>query len=326
MSTPDSAPKRPKLTEDQIVGICQRFMDAAPTAIEYPGGRGRRSAVAVIGDRRVVVSLRASVGRARLEASVLSRLQDTGLVPHLIGRKDTLVVQAYVPGSRLSQVLDSATPTDASEFLKSASTSLVDLQNAASDAGLQDIAPEIGARPGWTKDLLGVPAHLARIMGLPMPQLDFDTLAALLTPATPVFVKWDARPGNAIVGADGRLCWFDWEHCGLRAESDDLAWLLADEWSPSSLDAERHAAGLTGDGAERLFTMEILHSCVRMSLILARKGDGPWWSHQACLEQDRVGVTEAHLRRLATRMQRWLPFAPCLFDLRRLAETIEAKH
>ena len=52
---------------------------------------------------------------------------------------------------------------------------------------------------------------------MPPPELDEPSLIALLRVKTPAFIKWDARPGNAIVNKNGTITWFDWEHCGCRS-------------------------------------------------------------------------------------------------------------
>jgi len=48
-----------------------------------------------------------------------------------------------------------------------------------------------------------------------------------------------------------------------------------------------------------------LHTCMRLLLVLKHKGDGAWWSAEACERADRVGVTAQAARRLCARGARW---------------------
>ena len=54
------------------------------------------------------------------------------------------------------------------------------------------------------------------------------------------FVKWDCRAGNAAIGPDGCLRWFDFEYSGLRHGAEDFAWLIADEvYLGAEIEADR---------------------------------------------------------------------------------------
>jgi hypothetical protein len=122
------------------------------------------------------------------------------------------------------------------------------------------------------------------------------------------------------------LCWFDWEHCGLRSSSDDLVWLLADEWSPPSPKVENDALLECADQSSQFlskirasfYTMGVLHSFYRLALIVNRKGLGPWWDHAECLKLDRIGVTRGHVKRLCDRGIRWSEHASHLTPFRPL--------
>lgn len=51
---------------------------------------------------------------------------------------------------------------------------------------------------------------------IPAPAIPAAQIFDLLTLLKPRFVKWDARPGNAMVNEEGQVHWFDWEHCCAR--------------------------------------------------------------------------------------------------------------
>ena len=150
---------------------------------------------------------------------------------------------------------------------------------------------------------------------MPAPPLDEPALVELIAIDRPEFIKWDARPGNAIARGDGAVAWFDWEHCGARNRLDDVAWLLGDEYTPDLPAAEdRLLAGYLGAleepwpverAREYLWTYGSLHACVRLGLILYNRGEGPWWDAGYCLERDKVGVTLEAAERLCGRAARW---------------------
>lgn len=293
----------------EIEDLCRRLLGAPPDRIETPGGEARKTVVAVIDDRRFVISKRASPARARLEAEALRHLEATGAVPKLIGVEGCWVLQEHVSGIRLTEALQQSDAIQAADLLDQAVVSLVALKEEAARSGLDRIVPRIGVRPGWTSDLVDMPSRLANQLGLPAPQLDRDAFLAALDVPRPCFVKWDARPGNFLVRTDGSLCAFDWEHCGLRSALDDSVWLICDEWSPDIPACERRmlrtVAKREGRDLNRLardFAVRaVLHTCVRLSLVFDRKKTGPWWNPAACLEYDRVGVTPTHVQRLCQR-------------------------
>ncbi len=296
----------------------------SPAAITgFPGGQSRKTLLCKIEDQTYAVSERRSPGRAKLEEEILRVLGPRGLSPNVIRRDGELVVQEYVEGIRLSEALDQAGPDRAANLLDAAAKSLLQIHSAGLETGIASRVPRIGQRPGWTADLAAAPARLAETLGLAVPDHDFGTLLHA-DPSTPrVLNKWDARPGNAIVRPDGRICWFDWEHAGSRRQVDDLVWLFADEWTPDAdavIDRQLAALQQGETGAQAPITDQfrafgVAHSSIRLSLILSRKGDGPWWDHAASLKYDRVGVTRTHAQRVADRAGRWASETPCIQGL-----------
>ena len=228
-----------------------------------------------------------------------------------------------VVGQRLTAALHNAGPARQAALLTSAGQSLLAIRRAAEKAGLLRIVPQIGLRAGWLDDLMTLPGRIATNHGLSVPDLDHNALRDLISPQRPAFVKWDARPGNAMLRPDGTLCWFDWEHCGQRSPFDDAAWLLADEWSPDCPDAEAEilaalaqAGGIAAkEATDRFHAMAVLHSFVRLSLILSRKADKAWWSYENCLKYDKIGVTHLHFSRVCLRGARWVESTALLMPL-----------
>ncbi|MHA6325190.1 phosphotransferase family protein [Roseivivax sp. CAU 1753] len=295
--------------EAWLIELCNAVFDAQPTTIDYPGGVRRKTCLIEIGGERFAVARRKSVGRARLEAAALHHLAPTGAVPEVVAVRGETVVQRAVAGQRLSESLDRADPMEAADMARKAIRSIGDFQACAGETELSRLAPRIGERPGWLEALVATPQRVADRLSLRRPDYDMERLVKILAPTQWAFIKWDARPGNAIVTPGGSICWIDWEHCGRRRAVDDAAWLLADEWCPHIPGMLAHAAESLEDSSRdvyaALIAMAVIHSFIRMELILRRKASGPWWCHSACLKHDRVGVTPDHMVLVADRAMRW---------------------
>lgn len=313
----------PRVLDEEISAICSELLGAVPTGITYPGGRDRKTIIANVGDREIVVTKRSSASRGQLEALVLRTLGDSPSVPELLGHKGNFVLQSKLDGQRLSEGLEFADRETRKKLLISAGKSLIELQVKANENGLLTEAPRIGDRKDWHLDFSKAPDRLAEQISVTAPSYDPQALASNISVRLPSFVKWDSRPGNAMVDTKGTVGWFDWEHCGVGSAEDDLVWMLADEWSPNVPEAEfellKHLAITHETDFEilvpRFHTKAVLHSIIRLGLILRRKGDGPWWNAASSLENDRVGVSPAHVKRVVNRACRWAGAQPHLRSL-----------
>ena len=157
----------------------------------------------------------------------------------------------------------------------------------------------------------------------------------LLHIRTPHFIKWDARPGNAIARRDRTVAWFDWEHCGARNQLDDVAWLLADEYVPDWAAVEHELLGRYLDrfagesgidqAADNLAAFGTFHMCVRLGLIVRHKSDGSWWDREYCLSRDKVGVTLEAARGTCAKAARWAERTPLTEDLVPWFEAVAAR-
>lgn len=314
----------PRVNTDEIASICRAILGADPAGVTYPGGQDRKTVVATVAGREVVVTKRSSGSRASLEALVLRTLGGESGVPELLGHRGQFVLQSKLQGQRLSEALELGELARRKSLLVSAGTVLIELQSKANASTLLDRAPKIGVRDGWQRDFARTPERLAELIGVQDFEVDIDPIVEVLEVRLPSFVKWDSRPGNALVDTSGQVGWFDWEHCGVASAEDDLVWLLADEWSPNVPEAEFELLKLLAETrevefnalVERFHTKAVLHSMIRLGLIFRRKGDGPWWSAKSSLENDRVGVSLAHVRRVVARADRWASSHAHLRDLR----------
>jgi hypothetical protein len=284
--------------------------------VEQPGGRLRRSVRLFLEDRSVIVTKRRAPARARLEAEVLQVLADQGApVPGLLGFDGVWLIQEDLGSSRLSQALAAMHEAEAEGLLENAIAGLAAAQQAGRERGLDRQVVAIGKNADWIATLATIHRRIGEQLQLSAPALPTDRLVAQLRPQRPAFIKWDARPANAAIRADGAVAWFDWEHCGCRHPLDDVVWLLCDEYTPDLPKAEEQLIGrilpwfLNGSAQDvaydYLMTFGALHGAMRLSLILTEKADGPWWDPARCLDLDSVGVTLEMALRLCRRSARW---------------------
>jgi hypothetical protein len=236
-------------------------------------------------------------------------------VPRLLAFDGTWLIQEDVGGRRLSEALAEAGPEEVERLLDSALASLDRLHRAGRAEGLERRVVALGSSPDWRRRLLGRAGIVAGQVGVPAPRPPEAALIELLRLREPWLIKWDARPGNALVGAGSRLTWIDLEHCGCRNRLDDLAWLLGDEYVPDLPEIEarlldRHlpifAEGWDpGEAAGYLAAYGTCHGLVRLSVILDRKGKGPWWDRRRSLAADMPDVSKEAALAVARRAQRW---------------------
>jgi hypothetical protein len=305
----------------ELAANCGSLLGQDVASIEYPGGRSRRSCRIILQDgTTAIASERSRQSRARTERLVLGELSAQGVaVPRLLasdGKK--LLIQQEIPGQRLAQALHKADDRVLESLLDTALGSLATTQQAGSAAGLDTRLKKLGDSREWLAGLLERPAVIGRILDVPAPRftaLQLEDLLTLLAMRSPRFIKWDARPGNAMAHADGRVFWFDWEHCGVRNRLDDMAWLLGDEHVPEhaaveSRLIEKHLARYADDlsiaqARSYLSAYGVFHLAVRLGLIFKYKVKGDWWDHDYCVNHDKVGVTAECLKRVCARGARW---------------------
>lgn len=226
-----------------------------------------------------------------------------------------LLIQEEIVGVRLAESLNGQTEAQFEAVLDASLASLAETHRAGSDAGFDTRLATLGDSFEWLVGLLDRPAVIGDILEVPAPMPDLSRLESLLAVRSPRFIKWDARPGNAMVAKDGTVFWFDWEHAGARNRLDDMAWLLADEYVPDFADAEeriidKHIAHFADDlsvdeAKQYLSAYGVFHMCVRLGLICKFRLRGDWWNQDYCMDRDKVGVTWECMRRVCRRGERW---------------------
>ncbi|MCH9696726.1 MAG: hypothetical protein K0U68_01355 [Gammaproteobacteria bacterium] len=298
--------------------VWEQLLESKIDHIEYPGGRSRKTCrLHLTNGSAVIASQRNSQKHLNTEATVLKTVGDHGgNVPRLIkSDHKRLLVQQNIDGIRLSQALQTDTTDYFHQLLSNTIESLATIQKIGSDYQLDQELSVIGNHKQWIIDLLNRPAVIGHHFKCPAPMPELDKLLALFTVKTPRFVKWDARPGNAIVRADKKVLWFDWEHAGTRNRLDDLVWLLGDEFVANYPDLETRMLDdylpefadhfSLNKARDYFYAFGVFHSTVRLGLILSNKGNKPWWNLQYCLDGDKVGVTLDQAQSVCLRASRW---------------------
>ena len=307
-----------RISPEAAARACSNLIGFEADRIEYPGGASRCSVRAVAGKKSYIVTRRKHAARASLEAGVLRELRAAGApVPAVLAYDGEWLIQQDAGARRLTSALGAPDVRSAGNWAAQALGGLLLCQRAAAKTKLSQRVAPIGVKPEWLTGLLSMPGRVAEQLGLPDPEIGAVITPGQLEPRRYSFVKWDARPGNALLGDDGGARWIDWEHCGARDALDDLAWLLCDEYMPDHAGLESallkrflplfalHSNRSPEDALVYLSRFGSLHTCMRLYLVLKHKGEGGWWSPEACERTDRVGVTAQAARRLCTRGARW---------------------
>lgn len=298
---------------DRLASVCEAALGGVVADITFPGGEERSVCRIVwVDGRTAIAAVRTDSGRARLEEQVLRHLhQQAAPVPKVLFANGVVLIQEALAGVSLAQGLASATPQQCREWLAAGLNSLVAIHHAASRANLDRAVPLLGADEAWIMRHIRQVSKTGDALMIPAPPLPKQALHDILLPMHPRFVKWDARPGNAMLNTNGEVAWFDWENCGARNRLDDLVWLLCDESVPFHATIEQalleeyvplFADGVPLAAAHRYACIAgALHCSARLSLILYKKADEPWWDQEEVLLYDYVGVTLLQAQRLCQR-------------------------
>lgn len=316
-TSPDGRLSSSAYREAALRRAAERLLGVHIASVEHPGGRSRESYRLVPADGEAFIGTRRrEIERARLETRILRGLNRHDVkVPALLGSNHAhILFQQEIVGNRLSEALRTSTPDGISPLLTQALTSLAEIHDAAEIEELGQHVESLGTSDSWLRGLIARPSVIGRHLGIDAPTLDQDALLETLRVEAPAFIKWDARPGNALVRADGSVFWFDWEHAGRRHRLDDVAWLLGDEFIPDAASTEQalidrfvpvFAGTVPLDRArDYLMTYGSFHIVIRLGLIL-KYMDGEWWDLERCIAEDKVGVTLECARRLCRRGARW---------------------
>ena len=306
------AETRQKLTPENVAKLCESFFSMPVDKITAPGGKSRESLRVHFATRNIIATQRKFPGRMRMEVEVLKRLTGAGApVPAFLGGNEQIFFQADVGAERLSGHLASDDPARRDRAAKAAFESLLRIHAAGAETGLAEIVPALGESPDWVRGLIGTVHTTSEKLGLTPPSLDMPGLERRLQVTPARFIKWDARPGNASIDGDGRVWWFDWEHCGRRQGMEDFAWLAGDEFWPLDSEAVVTLLAPLLDGARAEQDLDYLthfitfHIVQRLTIIHRRFVKAGWVDAKKALKFDKIGTDPDLARRLCRHGAGW---------------------
>jgi len=327
--------RREKLTPQNVAKICESIFHQPVEKITAPGGKSRESLRVHFATHTIIATQRAYSGRMRLEVEVLRRLSEGGApVPKFLGGTEQVFFQQDVGARRLSSQLADADARSGQNIAARAFASLIQIHEAGEQAELHQIVPKLGAEKPWVAGFVNSALAASDRYKISAPTIDFGAITERLHVPCARFLKWDARPGNASIGHDGRVYWFDWEHCGARQGMEDFAWLAGDEFFP--LGASEVVAILTNLLGPKLTAPELeylgifttFHIVQRLIIIHRRFEKVGWVDVKNAMKLDKIGVDRALAVRLCDHGEEWADLSPQTRSMKRwfkdCAKTLEA--
>ena len=286
--------------QDRIRRSAEALFGARVTEVSAPGGNSRSSLRFHFDDSTVIGTLRPNFRRTHIEAFVLRALEPhCDDIPRVLGVDREVMFQSDVGARRLNRELHSADSERRVSLLAEAVAAIFRIQRAARKTELIEKLPHMGNNPGWLGNLADGADALVTFAGdLPASYDRAAVLERLHHPGVE-FVKWDCRTGNAAIGADEKLRWFDFEYAGLRHGAEDFAWLIGDESlpvAPATVQAvieDALPAEVPGGRAEYLDYLAVyttFHILQRMILILSEARSRGWLRIERVLAKDDVGA------------------------------------
>jgi hypothetical protein len=295
--------------------LCQQLINKSVVALEFPGDFYRSTLRLLLNDGNTIIATRRfDSARSRYESLIMQRLAiHNAPIPQLYAYNGLVTLQEDLTGQRLSEALINATEAEYLQWMDAALHSLHQIHLYAGYEQLHEVVPIVGAEHEWLITLIDRTALLGHYFNVPCPTIPVQALYHQLQLLNPRFVKWDARPSNAML-QNGQVSWFDWEHCCARMPCDDLVWLLCDDAAPDYPEAENCLidtwldafAGNTPSqiAYEYLRAFGVHHSCVRLGRLLDNKGVESWSEYEQRLKVEQ-GSLRTIARRLCTRAARW---------------------
>lgn len=296
-------------------GLCQQLINKSVTALEFPGGFYRSTLRLLLNDgNSIIASRRLDAARSRYESLIMRRLaRHSAPIPQVYAYNGLVILQEDLSGQRLSDALIHANETQYLQWMDAALHSLSQIHQYAGYEALHEVVPIVGFEHQWLLALLDRTALLGQYFNVPCPPLPVQALYHQMQLLNPRFVKWDARPGNAILN-NGQVSWFDWEHCCARMPCDDMVWLLCDDATPDFPEAENCLidtwldafSGNTPNQVayEYLRAFGVHHSAVRLAHLLSEKGSQTWAAYETSRNVE-LGSLRTIAKRLCTRAARW---------------------
>lgn len=284
----------------RIVENAEAHFGQTVERVTAPGGEGRSSFRLHFADRDVIATLRPNFRRTHLEAFVLDSLgAHCSDLPRVLGVVDEILFQSDVGKRRLNVEIVRRPAEQQLGLAAEAVAGIFRIHAAARKTDLHKMMPHLGANDAWINNLVQAVDALQPYSSGISDKFDRKAVALAISQPGRQFVKWDCRSGNAAIGQDERLRWFDFEYSGLRHGAEDFAWLIGDEAWPIApeqmvdvmIDAYDYDCG--HDIAEYLEYLSIyltLHCVQRFKLIVKEAKKRGWLSKERVRKYDDAGV------------------------------------
>jgi len=285
---------------NRIVDSAEDHFGQPVERVTAPGGKGRASFRLHFEDRDVIATLRPNFRRTHLEAYVLDALgAHTSNIPKVLGVDGEIMFQSDVGRRRLNVEIVRHPKDKQLELTAEAVAGIFRIHSAARKTDLHTMMPHLGANKDWINNFVGAMDALQPYSSGLSNKLDRDAISAAVDYPGRQFVKWDCRSGNAAIGQDDRLRWFDFEYSGLRHGAEDFAWLIGDEAWPLAPDVmvdvmidayDKDCGHEIADYLEYLSVYLTLHCVQRFKLIVKEAKKRGWLSKEKVRKYDDAGV------------------------------------
>lgn len=299
-----------RLSPDATLAAIEQYFGKPVQKLTAPGGRGRTSFRAYFRDgSTLIVSQRQTRNQHDIESHSLETLSPrTDAVPGFLGSTDKLLFQADVGQQRLNHVIHSCPADQRPALARQAVAALLDIHRAANQAGLAATLPRKLEPARNLNTLVKVVRDLSTGLSTDTSSFHRRALHPWFHDQPTQFIKWDCRAGNAALDLNGTLRWFDFEAARVAHGPEDLAWLIADETWPLSLEQmleivrdelqPENAADPTAYMAY-LEQFTALHALRRIQIIIREANKHGWMPRRKYLKYDMVGVDPRLGRRLS---------------------------
>ncbi|KZX95271.1 MAG: hypothetical protein ACU0CJ_00990 [Sulfitobacter sp.] len=293
---------RPKeqSAQAQIVAAARKHFGQDVARVSAPGGENRSSFRLHLTDRTVIATLRPNFRRTHLEAHVLTELgRHCSDLPECLGVVGEIMFQSDVGKRRLNVEVAQVAPAVQLDLAGEAVSAIFRIHGAARQTELNAIMPHLGNNRDWVLNFVDAVDFLKDLGGGISDQFDRTAAYERINAPARQFVKWDCRSGNAAIGRDDKLRWFDFEYAGLRHGAEDIAWLIGDEAWPVApqdmvdvvIDAFDPTCGiLLPDYLDYLSVYLTFHAVQRLKLISKEAKKRGWLSKDRIRRYDDAGV------------------------------------
>lgn len=284
----------------RIVESAEKFFAQPVLEVDAPGGEGRSSYRLVFADRTVIATLRPNFRRTHIEAFTLQKLWPNCTdLPKCLGLDGEILFQSDVGGKRLNLEISKVNKSKRVDLAHEAVASIFRIQAAGREAKLHEALPHLGQNQLWLENFVDAASELEDFSQGRSAHLDKPALCEMIAYPGRQFVKWDCRSGNAAIGSDDKLRWFDCEYSGARHGAEDFAWLIGDEaWPlrPEVMEAivtdcfDVNTGHTLDDYLDYMALYLTFHCIQRFKLIVYEANKRGWQSKTRVRKYDKVGA------------------------------------